>query len=275
MNAQRDRALLFRSLHVPGRPLLLANAWDAASAAIVAAAGAPAVATTSAGVAWSLGSPDGDRLGATAARDLVARVTAAVTVPVTADIEGGYAEDAAGVARTVREVLDAGAVGVNLEDADPARRAPLRTIEAQAVRLAAARAAADEAGIPMFLNARIDTYLAGGGDLGETLERALAYVEAGADGVFVPGLLDLPAIATLTGKVGAPLNVLTGPGAPDVAALAGQGVARVSLGSAVAQAAYGVARRAALELYGPGTYTSLDGAIPYPELNALLDGGAS
>ncbi|GAA2650411.1 isocitrate lyase/phosphoenolpyruvate mutase family protein [Nonomuraea recticatena] len=271
MSTQRDRALLFRSLHVPGRPLLLANAWDAASAMVVAAAGASAVATTSAGVAWSLGSPDGDRLGAAAARDLVARVVAGVTVPVSADIEGGYAQDAEGVGRTVREVLAAGAVGVSLEDADRPGAAPLRTIEEQAARLAAARAAADEAGIPMFLNARVDTYLGGSADLGETLERATAYVEAGADGVFVPGLLDLPALATLADKVGAPLNVLAGFGAPDVATLAAQGVARISLGSAVAEAAYGVARRATEELLRSGTYTALDGAVPYPELNALLD----
>ncbi|MEV4170533.1 isocitrate lyase/phosphoenolpyruvate mutase family protein [Nonomuraea sp. NPDC049709] len=270
MTSHLDRAVLFRSLHVPGEPLLLPNAWDAASARVVEAAGAPAVATTSAGVAWSLGAPDGDRLGRDLALALVARVVAAVDVPVSADVEGGYADDPEGVAETVRGVLGAGAVGVNLEDADRTGPAPLRPVEDQVARLAAARAAADEAGIPLFVNARIDTFLGGGGDLGETLERAAAYVEAGADGVFVPGLTDLAAIAALTGKVRAPLNVLAGPGAPDVAALAAEGVARISLGSAIAEAAYTVARRAAVELLGAGTYTAVAGALPYPELNQLM-----
>ncbi|NUR89160.1 MAG: isocitrate lyase/phosphoenolpyruvate mutase family protein [Nonomuraea sp.] len=266
MTSHEDKAVLFRSLHVPGRPLLLANAWDAASAAVVEAAGATAVATTSAGVAWSLGTPDGDALGRAAAVALVARVAAAVDVPVTADVEGGYDD----VALTVRGVLDAGGVGVNLEDADHGGAAPLLAVEAQAARLSAARRAADEAGIPLFVNARIDTFLRGSGDLGETLERAAAYVEAGAVGIFVPGLVDLASLATLAGKLDAPLNVMAGPGAPSVAELAAQGVARISLGSSVAQAAYAVARRAATELFTAGTYTELSGALDYSELNTLL-----
>ncbi|MFE3451245.1 isocitrate lyase/phosphoenolpyruvate mutase family protein [Nonomuraea sp. NPDC059194] len=272
MTTLHDKALLFRSLHVPGSPLLLANAWDAASARIVEAAGAPAVATTSAGVAWSLGAADGDRLGADLALGLIARVAAAVDVPVTADIESGFADDPEGVGRTVRGVLEAGAVGVNLEDAHHGGPSPLRPVEDQVVRLAAARAAADEAGIPLFVNARVDTYLGGSADLGETLERVAAYVEAGADGVFVPGLLDLRAITTVVEKAGVPVNVLVGPGAPDVAALAGCGVARISLGSAVAQAAYAVARRAAVELYSTGTYAAVADELAYSEVNALLSG---
>lgn len=269
MISHEDKAVLFRSLHVPGKPLLLANAWDAASARITEAAGAPAVATTSAGVAWSLGAPDGDALGRAAAVALVARVASAVDVPVSADIEGGYDD----VALTVRGVLDAGAVGVNLEDADHGGAAPLLAVEVQATRLAAARSAADEAGIPLFVNARIDTFLRGTGDLGETLERAAAYVEAGADGIFVPGLTDLASIATLTGKLDAPLNILAGHGAPSVAELAGQGVARISLGSSVAQAAYAVARRATAELFASGTYTEVAAALDYSELNTLLTAG--
>ncbi|GAA3571792.1 isocitrate lyase/phosphoenolpyruvate mutase family protein [Nonomuraea rosea] len=270
MSTHQDKALLFRSLHVPGRPLLLPNAWDAASARVAEDAGATAIATTSAGVAWSLGSPDGELLGREAALALVARVVAAVDAPVSADVESGFGDDPEGVAATVRGVIEAGAVGVNVEDAHRGGPAPLRTVADQAARLAAARAAADESGISLFLNARIDVHLGGSGDLGETLERAVAYVEAGADGVFVPGLLDLAAIATVVGKVQAPVNVLAGPGAPDVAALAGAGVARVSLGSAVAQAAYAVARRATAELLGAGTYGSVADALDYGELNALL-----
>ncbi|NUP01078.1 MAG: isocitrate lyase/phosphoenolpyruvate mutase family protein [Nonomuraea sp.] len=266
MTSHEDKAVLFRSLHVPGRPLLLANAWDAASALVTEAAGAPAVATTSAGVAWSLGAPDGDLLDREAAVALAGRVAAAVRVPVTADIEGGYDD----VALTVRGVLDAGVVGVNLEDADRGTPGALLTVEAQAARLSAARRAADEAGIPLFVNARIDTFLRGAGDLGETLERAAAYVEAGADGIFVPGVTDLATIGTLTAKLEAPLNILAGPGGPTVAELAGQGVARISLGSSVAQAAYAVARRATAELFASGTYTEVAGALDYSELNELL-----
>ncbi|WP_433418425.1 isocitrate lyase/PEP mutase family protein [Microtetraspora malaysiensis] len=274
MTTHVEKAQLFRSLHVAGSPLLLANAWDAASARIVEAAGATAIATTSAGVAWSLGASDGDRLDRRRALDLVARVAAAVDVPVTADIEAGYADDADGVADTVRAVLEAGAVGVNLEDAHHGGPTPLRPVEEQAARIGAARRAADESGVPLFINARVDTYLLSVGDpdtrFDETLARAAAYVEAGADGVFIPGLTDLPTIAAFVEKAAVPVNVLAGPGAPDVAALAERGVARISLGSSVAQAAYAVARRAALELLGSGTYTTLTDALDYGEINGLL-----
>ncbi len=274
MTTHVEKALLFRSLHVAGRPLLLSNAWDAASARIVEAAGASAIATTSAGVAWSLGAPDGDRLDRRLALDVVARVADAVDVPVSADIEAGYADDTDGVAQTVRAVLDARAVGVNLEDAHHGGPTPLRPLQEQAARISAARRAADESGIPLFINARIDTYLRSVGEpavrLDETLARAAAYVEAGADGVFVPGLTDLSTIATLVEKAAVPVNVLAGPGAPDVAALAEQGVARISLGSSVAEAAYAVARWAALELLDSGTYTTLTNALDYSEVNELL-----
>ncbi|MFF5205323.1 isocitrate lyase/phosphoenolpyruvate mutase family protein [Streptosporangium sp. NPDC000396] len=274
MTTHLEKALRFRSLHVAGSPLLLCNSWDVASARIVEAAGASAIATTSAGVAWSLGAPDGDRLNRRLAVDLVARVTAAVDIPVSADIETGYGIEADGVGQTVREVLAAGAVGVNLEDALHDGSAPLRPIREQASRIAAARRAADESGVPLFVNARVDTYLRSVGDpaarLDETLARAAAYVEAGADGLFVPGLTDLPTISTLVEKVGVPVNVLAGPGAPDATALAEQGVARISLGSSVAEAAYAVARRAALELLGTGTYTALTDALDYSEVNGLL-----
>ncbi|MFG1615481.1 isocitrate lyase/phosphoenolpyruvate mutase family protein [Nonomuraea wenchangensis] len=274
MTTHVEKALLFRSLHVAGRPLLLSNAWDAASARIVEAAGASAIATTSAGVAWSLGAPDGDRLDRRLALDVVARVADAVDVPVSADIEAGYADDTDGVAQTVRAVLDARAVGVNLEDAHHGGPTPLRPLQEQAARISAARRAADESGIPLFINARIDTYLRSVGEpavrLDETLARAATYVEAGADGVFVPGLTDLSTIATLVEKAAVPVNVLAGPGAPDVAALAEQGVARISLGSSVAEAAYAVARWAALELLDSGTYTTLTNALDYSEVNELL-----
>lgn len=163
-NTLRDRALAFRALHVPGRPLVLPNAWDAASARIVEDAGAAAVATTSAGLAWALGVPDGDQLDRERALEALARITATVAVPVSADIESGFAKDAAGVADTVRAVLAAGAVGVNIEDALYGGAGVLRPVAEQAERIAAAREAADAEGVPLFVNARIDTFLRGAGE---------------------------------------------------------------------------------------------------------------
>lgn len=269
----RDRALAFRALHVPGRPLVLPNAWDTASARLVEDAGAPAVATTSAGLAWALGAADGDRLGREDALRAVAGVVAAVRVPVTADIESGYATDPAGVADTVRAVLAAGAVGVNIEDALHEGDAPLRPVAEQAERVAAARAAADEQGVPLFVNARIDTFLRGAGGVDLTLERAAAFVAAGADGVFVPGAVDPETVKLLVEGVRAPLNIMAGPGAPPVAELAGLGVARVSVGSGIAQAAHALVRRAARELLEAGTYGSLAGGLDYGALNTLFAGG--
>lgn len=267
ITAHRDKALLFRSLHRSPNALALANAWDVASACVIEAAGAPAIATTSAGIAWSFGHPDGEAFSPEQVVDLIARIVAAVEVPVTADIEGGYGQDAAGVAETVTRVLETGAVGVNIEDGT---RPPAEL----RARLTAARAAAERAGGPLFLNARTDTYLFGLGDpatrLENTLERARGYVDAGADGIFVPGVTDPATIAELAAGISVPLNIMAGPGAPDVAELGRLGVARVSLGSGVAQTAYTATRLAAQQLYDTGDYHSLVGAIPFPELNGLF-----
>lgn len=269
MTDQHLHASRFRALHTPGTPLVLVNAWDVASARIVEAAGAHAVATTSAGVAWSLGAPDGDALARDLATALVRRVVDGVSVPVTADIEAGYGATPDEVGGTVRAVLAAGAVGVNIEDG-LADAPALRDVADQCARLAAARAAADEVGVPLYVNARIDTFLRGLGGPAETLSRADAYLAAGADGIFVPGLSDPETIAKLVGEIPAPVNVLAGPGSPSVAELATLGVARVSLGSSVAEAAYGVARRAAEEAYGTGTYQALADTLDYGTINALM-----
>ncbi|MBK3563389.1 MULTISPECIES: isocitrate lyase/phosphoenolpyruvate mutase family protein [unclassified Streptomyces] len=272
-NTLRDRALAFRALHVPGRPLVLPNAWDAASARIVEDVGASAVATTSAGLAWALGVPDGDRLDRDRSMAAVARITSTVTVPVSADIESGFAKDPAGVADTVRAVLAAGAVGVNIEDALYGGEGVLRPVAEQAERIAAAREAADAEGVPLFVNARIDTYLRGAGGLDATLERAAAFRAAGADGIFVPGAVEPGTVKELADGIDGPLNVLVGPGAPPVAELAALGVARVSAGSSVALAAYAVVRRAARELLDTGTYDTVVGGLGYGELNSLLSRG--
>ncbi|MGX4695452.1 isocitrate lyase/PEP mutase family protein [Streptomyces sp. JNUCC 63] len=270
----RDRALAFHALHVPGRPLVLPNAWDAASARVVEDAGAAAVATTSAGLAWALGAADGDRLDRDQALAALARITAVVRVPVSADIESGYAANAAGIADTIRAVLAAGVIGVNIEDALHEEGAGLlRPTGEQAERIAAAREAADAEGVPLFLNARIDTFLRGTGDVDATLERAAAFRAAGADGVFVPGAVDPGVVKALADGVDGPLNVMAGPGAPTVAELAALGVARVSVGSGIAQAAHAVVRRAARELLDAGTYEALAAGLDYAELDTLMRAG--
>ncbi|MBJ6641227.1 isocitrate lyase/phosphoenolpyruvate mutase family protein [Streptomyces sp. DHE7-1] len=266
-----ESALAFRALHEHGRPLVLPNAWDAVTAALVQDAGAAAVATTSAGLAWALGAADGDRLGRERALAAVARVAAAVRVPVSADIEGGHAEDAAGVGDTVAGVIDAGSVGVNIEDGryEPDAE-PLRTVAEQAERIAAARAAADRAGVPLFVNARIDTFLRGAVGVGPTLERAAAFLAAGADGIFVPGAVEPGTVKALVAGIDGPLNVMAGPGAPSVPELAALGVARISTGAGLAQAAHALVHRAARELLREGTYGPLAGGLDHAELNALL-----
>ncbi|HEU5472336.1 MAG TPA: isocitrate lyase/phosphoenolpyruvate mutase family protein [Actinophytocola sp.] len=270
-----DKAAQFHALH-RDRVLVLPNAWDVASACLVAGAGATAVATTSAGVAWSLGAPDGNRLDRDPAVELVARVAAAVGVPVTADIETGFADEPSGVAETVRRVIDAGAVGINLEDGARSGPLPLMPIEEYTARLSAARAAADATGVALFINARVDVFLRQVGErdsrVPAALERAAAYVEAGADGIFLPGVVDPETVATLAKEVSVPLNVLAGPGAPSVSTLADLGVARVSVGSSLAQAAYAVVRRGAQEVLSSGTYESLAGGLDYGELNAAVAG---
>jgi 2-methylisocitrate lyase-like PEP mutase family enzyme len=266
----REKAELLQSLHVPGRPLVLANAWDVGSAVVAVRAGAPAVATTSAGVAWSLGFADGDRIDRASVLAATARIAAAVDVPVSADVERGFGDDPAGVAETIRGVLEAGAVGINLEDSVSDPDVPLRPVEEAAARIAAAREAADAAGVPLYVNARTDVYLLGVNDLDQALERAAAYLAAGASGVFVPGTDDLDVVRQLTAGIAGPVNILAGHGSPPVAELAAAGVARVSLGSDVALAAYRLAKLATAELVMRGTYETVGETLGYGELQKLL-----
>ncbi|NJP96337.1 isocitrate lyase/phosphoenolpyruvate mutase family protein [Nonomuraea sp. FMUSA5-5] len=262
-----SKAEILASLHKKGDPLLLPNAWDVASAIVVADAGAKAVATTSAGVAWSLGVPDGADLGTERVAAVVERIAAAVDVPVTADIESGYGD----IDATVTAVLQAGAVGVNIEDA--AGGALLDPSE-QAERLAAARAAADRLGIPAWINARTDVFLLGTDNgVQEALKRSEAYAAAGASSLFVPGLIDLAAIAELAAGP-LPIAVMAWAGAPSVAEFAAAGTVRVSLGSAIAQAAYAVAARSTAELLSSGTYDTTADALPYGDLQRLTQPGA-
>ncbi|MBF8191547.1 isocitrate lyase/phosphoenolpyruvate mutase family protein [Nonomuraea sp. K274] len=250
------KAELLRGLHQD--LLILPNAWDAASAAAVVHAGASAVATTSAGIAWAQGRADGHKLSRAEMVEAVRRICAVVDVPVTADIENGYGDDPDDVAGTVEQIIDAGAVGVNLEDSRSPRE-PLHTPGEQAARIHSARQAAVRAGVPdLFINARTDVYFFQVGAVhdrnADVLARAAAYASAGADCLFVPGLLDPARLRELAGASPLPLNAMAVPGGPTVAQLAATGVRRVSVGAQLHLSAYASAHRAAVELLATGTF---------------------
>lgn len=269
-----ERARRFHALHAPGELLLLPNAWDAVSAAVFAAAGYPAVATTSSGVANALGYPDGERAPRDEVVAAVRRIAAAVGVPVSADIEAGFGASADEVGETVRRIVAAGAVGINLEDVtypDPR----LYDLPAAVERVRAARRAAEAEGVALFVNARTDVYLLEVGApetrLGEALRRARAFVEAGADGIFVPGTVDPETIGQLAAGTGAPLNVLSNAGLPPRAELRALGVRRVSLGSRAMSATLGYLRTMARELRDADVFLpDMRAAMSYGELNALF-----
>ena len=275
--SQQDLAARFRLLHARGAdPLLvLPNAWDALSARLVEEAGARAIATSSAAIAWALGYPDGQKIPRDAMLAQVALIVRVVGVPVTADVESGYGsgtpEDAA---ETARGVIAAGAVGLNLEDAPGRAGAPIVEVELQAERIAAMRAAARETGVDLFVNARTDTYVrkVGADDAArfdETVRRARRYLDAGADGIFVP-LAPAEAIGALAAAIDAPLNVIAGPGSPSIAELRALGVGRVSLGPGLARSVMAHVRRVAIEVLGAGTYDAMREQVSSTEANALM-----
>lgn len=275
---QPAHADAFRRMHQPdaGRILVLPNAWDAMSARLIEEAGARAIATTSAGVAFALGRTDGEGLTRDQMINAVERITRIVNVPVTADVERGYGDGTpADVAETVVRVIGAGAVGINLEDAPGRDGATLMDVDEQVARIAAAREAASREGVELFINARVDPYLAQAGALegrfDETVRRAHAYTAAGADGIFVPGVADAETIRVLAASVGAPLNVMAGRGAgPTIPELQALGVARVSIGPAMTLAIMAHIRRAAVEVLEQGTFSAMQGGLTFPEANALF-----
>lgn len=258
-----EKAAVLLALHA-GPGFVLPNAWDAGSARILEQVGFAAIATTSAGIAWSCGVPDGGTLDGDTMLEHVGRIVAAVGVPVTADLEAGYGDTAGDVARTVARALELGAVGANLEDAG---ENGFFGIDEAADRIAAARAAAPSGAF--VLNARTDTYFAGtrGDVFAETVERAVRYLEAGADCVFVPGVVEADTIRRLAAAIPGPLNVVAGlANTIDAPTLFSLGVKRVSLGGSVARAALTIVERAARELRDSGTLGFLDDAISYADL---------
>ncbi len=253
----------FRALH-HGPGFVLPNAWDPGSARILEQVGFPALATTSAGIAFALGRPDASLDGDTMLEH-VARIAASVDVPVSADLEAGYGASPEDVARTVAAVAELGVVGANLEDQVGG---VLFGVDEAAARIVAARAAAPAD--TFVINARTDTYFgAGAGNVfAETIERATRFVEAGADCVFVPGIDDAETIRRLAAEIPAPLNIVAGLTGTllDAPTLFSLGVKRVSLGGGIARAALSLVERAVRELLEAGTLNFLDGAISYAEL---------
>jgi len=271
---QPDRARLFRQLHTR-RPLVLPNAWDAASARVIELAGAAAIATTSAGVSWTYGRRDGQGMRREQMLEVVRRIVETVVVPVTADIEGGYGTGSPkDVEQTVRGVIACGAVGINLEDSPGTGGAALLEPEAHADRIRAARAAAHSSGGDLVINARTDAYLMEVGApetrFDETVRRALLYRAAGADCIFVPGVADAAVIGALVKAIDAPVNILAGPNAPPVAELGRLGVARVSLGARLTEAALATVQAAAREILERGTYELLKAKLEFSAADSMF-----
>ena len=276
MDSQTDKAIRFRLLHRGPGALVLPNAWDVASARIIEEAGFPAIATTSAGIAFSLGYPDGQRILPEEMIARIGRIARAVKVPLTADVEAGYGSRPEDAARTTREIIQAGAVGMNLEDASGDPDHPLLDLPLAVEKIKAAREAAMQLRVPIVVNARTDVYLLPGGDpaidYDEARRRLIAYRDAGADCVFAPGLKDADTIARLVRDLECPVNILAVSGTPSVPELEKLGVARVSLGSGPMRATLGLLRKMAEELKSTGTYSTLEGAVPHAEVNKIMGG---
>jgi len=275
MAQEQAKAASFRVLHSGREILLLPNVWDVASALLIEESGFKAVATSSAGIAFSLGYPDGQRISREQMLAVIARIAKAVRVPVTADVEAGYGKTPEDAGRTARAVAEAGAVGMNLEDAMGDSPSVLVELPLQLEKIRAVREMASRLRIPLVLNARTDMYLLQIGDpaerYDETVRRLSAFREAGADCVFAPGLRDAPTIGRLVADLKCPINILAGPGSPSVPELAKLGVARVSLGSATMRATVGCLRRIAQELKATGTYSNLEDAPSHAEMNRMME----
>jgi 2-methylisocitrate lyase-like PEP mutase family enzyme len=274
MSANPSQAKIFHALHAPGQFLILPNAWDAGSARLIESCGAKAIATTSSGLGWSNGYPDGSAIPVAVLASAVAAMERVIAVPLTVDIEGGYAADPDTVGKNVAAILDSGGIGINLEDGNDPPELLVR-------KIAAARKAGERAGIALFINARTDVYLHAlvpkERMVEESIARAARYRAAGCDGIFVPGAIDPPAIKAIAEAVAPlPLNAMVRPGLPDVATLASLGVRRLSAGGAIAMSALSLTRRLAADFLDKGDsaelVTHIQG-VTYPGLNALFKRG--
>ena len=271
-----DLARQFLQLHDRRKILVLPNAWDVASARIFEDAGFPAIATTSGGIANSLGYPDGEHIPRDEMLAVVHRVAEAVSVPVTADVEAGYGLTPEAVADCARQVISAGAVGMNLEDGIPGRPDRLFDVSQQKEKIRAVAEVCQAMRVPSVLNARTDVFLHSIGPaetrLAHALERLNAYREAGAQCLFAPGVIDERIIAELVRGLEGPLNILAGAGSPAIPALERLGVARVSLGSGPMRATLGLLARIARQLREEGSFALMtQDAMSYVDANRLVN----
>ncbi|TAM30999.1 MAG: isocitrate lyase/phosphoenolpyruvate mutase family protein [Rhodanobacter sp.] len=268
---QVAKAQAFRKMHDRSNVLLLPNAWDAGSARLFASRGFAAIATTSGGVAWSLGYADGEQAPLDEVLAAIARITRVTALPVTADIEAGYGETSAAVGETVRAVIEAGAVGINLEDS---LHGGLRDVAGASARIAAARAAGADAGVPIVINARVDAWIRPAKDdaarFADAVNRARAYLAAGADCVYPIGLGDIAVLEAFVRELDAPVNVGARPGLPGLDELARIGVARVSMATRLATIALGAADAAAQAVRSSGGFDRLESTLGHADAQRLF-----
>jgi 2-methylisocitrate lyase-like PEP mutase family enzyme len=260
-DAQIAKAEHFRALHQGPKLLVLPNIWDPLGARLLEHLRFPAVATASASVAFSLGYDDGEKITYAAMLDAIRRIAASVGVPVTADIERGYADDPDDVAENIRDLLRTGAVGINIEDGIR-EGGRLRPVESQCARIGAARRAADREGIPLFINARIDTFMREKSSpleekLAETIQRARAYVEAGADGIYPITVGDIDTLRAIRESVEVPINVYASASTAPMRDLQALGINRLSVGPGLLKAALTTMKKVALDLKDHGSYEAL------------------
>lgn len=271
---QIDLAQAFRRMHDRKQVLLLPNCWDAGSARLFVRRGFAAIATTSAGVAWSLGYADGEQAPLAEVLAAIARITRVVAVPVTADIETGYGDTPADVANTVQAVIAAGAVGINIEDGRPGH-GPLRDAADASARVRAARVTANASGVPIVINARVDHWMQNdaadpAARLADAIDRAKAYVAAGADCIYPIGLGDPATLSTLVRSIDAPINVAAGPAMPDLRELESIGVARVSTATRFATLAFGAVDHAVAGMRASGGFAALASDFSYADAQQLF-----
>ncbi|MEN1705450.1 MAG: isocitrate lyase/phosphoenolpyruvate mutase family protein [Planctomycetota bacterium] len=265
---QTTLAKTFKDLHAGDAPLILPNAWDAGSARLMEHIGSKSTATTSAGVAWAHGYQDGDQLPVHILISTIESIARVVSIPVSVDIEGGYSSDPTAVGETAARVIGAGAVGINIEDGSGSPDLLCRKIEA-------VRRSAAQAGVPLFINARTDVHLRGLVDketrTSEVTRRSALYRSAGADGLFVPLLMDATSIGAIANGVALALNVMACPGLPPVSELGELGVRRLSIGSAVSQAVFARMRELAEAFLRDGdSDAATSGGMPFPDVNGLF-----
>lgn len=277
---QAEKAEQFRKLHHGPRMLLLPNAWDVASARILEECGHPAIATSSAAVAFSLGYPDGQRISRDEMLEVCGRIARAVNIPVTADLEAGYGTTVKDMVETVKAAIAAGIIGMNLEDVTGDHEKSVVDLPLQVEKIRAICETAKSVGVPFVLNARTDVYLMPIGPeasrFERTVERLRAYRDAGASCLFAPGVYDRDTIAKLVKALEAPLNILANPALPPMAELEKIGVARVSAGSGIMRAAMGAVQRVGKEMLEKRSFESMFvGATPYVDLNRMMQRRAS